>query len=250
MSEHEQEFMTGGELVYRATDQATFQDSDGAMVVEGKMVPYNEPTEINSRIEGHFFEMFLPRALRKTITEQANRMRLLFEHGKDRLGVQSLGKIEELREEDDGAYFRARLFDSVPPLIVDGLRNNQYGSSIRFKPEKWLPIRGKATDYNPEGIEERHITEAVVREISLTPFPQYAGATAHMRSITDEIAAKELLGGDPVALLDLLNRVAQQEEPQHSEREEPEDQAPEPSRRTQPVHDYLNPEEGEPSWRL
>ena len=61
-----------------------------------------------------------------------------------------------------------------------------------------------------------------------------------------EEAAKQLIG-DPIKLLELLNSGV---EPQHSEREEPPEEVPAESRRTQPVHDYLAPEEGDSSWRL
>ncbi len=258
MSEHaqeeleEREEMSGGELVYRASEPSAMhfrEDEGSASILEGRMMPYGEWGEIRSRVEGHFMERFAPGSLAKTMREQATKMRALFEHGLDLLGTQAIAEIDELREEADGAYYRASLLDGLPPLLVAGLRRGLYGSSIRYEPVKWDRVRyPKRSEHNPEGIPEITVREGMVKEFSVTTFPVYAGATARIRSLSDEISAKQLLG-DPVRLLELLNR-STETEPQHSEREEPEEQAPVASRSTQPVHDYLNTEEDDSSWRL
>ena len=249
----ERENMDGGEFAYRAIEPEAMhfrQEGDAAPVLEGRMMPYDEWTEIRSSVEGHFMERFAPGSLAKTMNEQATRIRMLLEHGMDRLGRQPIAAIESFRDEPDGAYYRASLLDGLPPLIVSGLRRGLYGSSVRFKPIKWDRVRSPGkSEHNPEGMEERTVREGFVKELSAVTFPAYAGATAMVRSLTDEIAAKQLLG-DPERLLEFL-RTSTPAEPQHSEqREEPEDQAPAESRSTQPVHDYLGPQEGEPSWRL
>jgi hypothetical protein len=251
-TEHEPqvENVNGGELVYRATEPEAMhlvEAEDSAPVLEGRMMPYDEWTEIKSRVEGHFLERFAPGALAKTMAERSDRIRVLFEHGLDVLGGQTIAAIEEMREEPDGAYYRASLLDGLPNLLLAGLRRGLYGSSVRYGPVKLDRVRSpRRSEHNPEGLEERTVREGFVKEFSVTTFPQYAGATASIRSLTDDIAAHRLLG-DP-RYLDLLGN--KPTEPQHSEREEPEDQAPEQSRSTQPVHDYLDTEEGEPSWRL
>jgi len=183
------------------------------------------------------------------MNEKASRVRMMWEHGLDTVvGRQAIAEIEELRDESDGAHYRAVLLDGLPELLVSGLRRGLYGSSIRFGPIKWDRVRyPKRSDYNPGRIPEHTIREAFVKEISITPFPQYSGTTAHVRSSTDEIAARQLLG-DPARLIEIA-RATHLTEPQHSEREEPLE-APGPSRSTQPTHDYLQPEKGDPSWRL
>jgi HK97 family phage prohead protease len=255
MSETEVENVQGGEFAYRAIEPDAMhlrEEGDGAPVLEGRMMPYGEWTEINSSVEGHFMERFAPGSLAKTMNEQASRIRVLLEHGLDRLGRQAIAAIEGFRDEQDGAYYRAALLDGLPPLLVSGLRRGLYGSSVRFKPVKWDRVRSPgASEHNPEGIEERTVREGFVKELSVVTFPAYSGATAMVRSLTDEIAAKQLLG-DPERLLDYL-RATPPAEPPHSEREEPdvEDvEAPAPSRSTRPVHDYLRPEEDDQSWRL
>ena len=253
MSETEVENVSGGEFAYRAIEPEAMhfrQEGDGAPVLEGRMMPYDEWTEINSSVEGHFMERFAPGSLAKTMNEQVSRIRVLLEHGMDRLGRQAIAAIENFRDEPDGAYYRAGLLDGLPPLLVAGLKRGLYGSSVRFKPIKWDRVRSPGvSEHNPDGIEERTVREGFVKELSVVTFPAYSGATAMVRSLTDEIAAKQLLG-DPERLLEFLRTSNTPAEPQHSVREEPEDQAPAPSRSTQPVHDYLNPEKGDPSWRL
>ena len=256
MSETESEqleTLSGGELVYRATEPAamSFREEEGATVIEGRMMPYGEWTEVRSRIEGHFLERFAAGSLAKTMVERATKIRAMWEHGLDNvLGRQTIADIDELRDEPDGAYYRATLLDGIPKLLVSGLRRGLYGSSVRFEPIKWDRARfPKRSEQNPLRLPEHTIREALVKEFSITPFPVYAGATARVRSLTDEIAAKQLLG-DPVRLLEFLNGTGERHEPPHSEREEPHQQAPAESRRTQPAHDYLRPEEDDRSWML
>ena len=243
----EHENMNGGDPAFRVLE-LHYREADGDQAPElsGRMMPYNEWTEINSRIEGHFMERFTPGALAKTLVEQASRIRMLFEHCRDTtLGRQTIAEPLEFRDEDDGAYYRASPLEGIPPLIMSGLRRGLYGASILFEPIKWERVRfpGKA-EHNPAGIEEHTIREAAVREISITAFPAYLGTSASVRSITDEVHARQLLG-DPMHLLELLNAKT---EPPHSA--QPEEPSPEPSRRTQPPRNYLQTEEGSPSWRL
>jgi hypothetical protein len=231
---------------------------------------------------------------------------VLFEHGMDAvLGRQAIAQIGELADQPDGAYYTANLFRGIPDLLVEGIRAGQYGSSIRFAPipGKWDRVRSpKPSDYNPEGIPEVTIREARVQEFSVVTFPQYDGATAGIRSLTDEVAARQLLV-NPERLLEIIEQTravampagmsmmpsgvkackmggnqgfngggachihdgsqasmvaamgkatadSKRSEPQHSEREEPVDPAPERSRSTQPIRDYLKPEEAEPTWLL
>lgn len=210
------EALSGGESAYRATApelMRLLEDAGETPVLEGRMMPYNEWTEVNSPIEGHFMERFAPGSLAKTMSEQGARIRALFEHGFDAvLGMQAIADVPQFREEDDGAYFRADLLDGLPPLLVSGLRRGLYGSSIRFKPVKGEKVRSpKPSDYNPKGLPEITYREASMREFSVVTFPQYAGATAHVRSITDEI--RQLRGLTPM----IESKPAEVSEPQHSD---------------------------------
>jgi hypothetical protein len=108
------------EMLFRAA-------GDGGGVLAGRMMPYGEWTEVNSLKEGHFLERFAPGALAgNAIPAMAKRIRVLFEHGLDTvLGRQAIAAIEEMRDEPDGAYYRARLLDGLPELLVAGLRRGR-----------------------------------------------------------------------------------------------------------------------------
>jgi phage head maturation protease len=54
--------------------------------------------------------------------------------------------------------------------------------------------RPKKTDWNPRGIPERTVQEARVMEFGPVTFPAYAGATAGLRSMTDEFLLATLGG--------------------------------------------------------
>lgn len=262
MSENEQvETLDGGELVYRASQPEAMlfrEEGDGGLMLSGRMMPYGEWAEVRSSVEGHFMERFELGSLAKTLKERATRIRALFEHGMDFLGRQPIATIDAFRDEDDGAYYDASLLRGLPDLLVEGLRRGVYGSSIRFRPIKWDRVRSPAqSEHNPDGIPEHTIREAFVQEFSVVTFPQYEGATASVRSLTDEVAARQLLR-DPERLIEIIRSTS---EPQHSGREEPVAEAeladpaepsevtdPERSRSTQPVRDYLKPRGGDKKW--
>jgi HK97 family phage prohead protease len=146
------------------------------------MVPYNEWTEVDSKREGNFLERFAPGSLSKALKERGSRIRALFQHGMDSLiGRQPIADIEEMWEREDGAHFRSRLLEGVPELIVSGLRRGLYGSSISFRASKFERVsHPRRSAHNPDGVEERTITEAGIYEFSLVTFPQYQGATARV----------------------------------------------------------------------
>jgi HK97 family phage prohead protease len=157
----------------------------------GHFAVFNEWTRIESDFEGTFMERIVPGAFKKTFDEGRARMKVLFNHGKDpTLGNQILGQIEQLREDEKGAYYEVALHEGIPPLLMSGLRGGQYGSSFRFKVmrEDFL-ARPKASAYNPDALPERSLLEAYVPEFGPVTYPAYVGATAGIRSITDELMA-------------------------------------------------------------
>ena len=241
-------------MLYRLSspDLLIFRDGEEPML-EGRVVPYDEWSEIDSVVEGHFFERFAHGSFTKTLAERSDRVRVYFEHGRSKIfDSQPIAEIQATWEQPDGVYFRASLLDGLPDLFRDGLRRGLYGASVGAKVIKVDRSRSpQKTEHNPTGIEERTYKEMRAYDYSITPRPHYASATVALRSITDDLLVERLME-DPKRLLDLIARREQEPtEPQHSEpREEPEDQASEESRSTQPVHDYLNRKEGDPSWRL
>lgn len=159
---------------------------DGMPVLHGRGAVYDEWTEINSRVEGHFMERFSAGAFTKTINEQGPRIRCLFNHGQDpSIGMKPLGPITDLSERGDGVHYEVQLLDTdYNRSLVPGLEAGLYGSSFRFGIIKKSDERKRVT--NDKGILERTITEAYMRELGPTPFPAYGGTTAGIRSLTDE----------------------------------------------------------------
>jgi HK97 family phage prohead protease len=176
------EVVSGGEFSFRAADPVAPVSPDDAndLVIEGRMMPYDQWTEISSKSEGHFMERFRPGAFAKTMVERASQVRALFEHGIDStFGRQVIASVDRMWEQPDGAYFRATLLDGLPPLLTNGIRRGLYGSSVRYRPVSSDRVRYPArSEYNPKGIPEVTVREAFLMEFSVTPFPAYPGATA------------------------------------------------------------------------
>ncbi len=153
------------------------------MTLVGHFARFNEWAEIDSYSEGHFLERIAPGSFVRTLAE--DRIRVTLNHGKDPdLGDKPIASPDVLREDPEGAWYEAPLLDGVPLLVVSGLRARQYGSSFRFEVIGEDFDRGaKRSDYNPQGLPERTITEARVHEFGPVTYPAYEGATAGLRTL-------------------------------------------------------------------
>jgi len=178
----------------------------GPGVLAGHFAVFNEWTEIKSLFEGHFLERIAPGAFKKTFSERADKIKVLFEHGQDPdIGNKPLGKVRSLGEDEHGASYEVDLFDGIPALIMDGLRHDQYGSSFRFRVEREdLDRNPKRSEHNPDGLPERTIKEVHLAEFGPVTFPAYAGATAGLRSGTDHFVF-QIIERDPELIRSLLN---------------------------------------------
>lgn len=172
-------------------------DTEAAPVMAGHFAVFDQWTEISSFFEGRFLERFQQGAFKKTFSENRDGMRALFQHGYDpQVGDKPLGPIEVLEEQERGAYYEVPLLDAgyVRDLVLPGLRAGLYGASFRFSVVKEeINNKPERSDHNPEGLPERTVTEAKVREFGPVTFPAYAGATAGLRSMTDEFVLGHLL---------------------------------------------------------
>jgi HK97 family phage prohead protease len=190
--------------------RAASLQEDGTTMV-GYLAVWNDRAKVNSQVEGRFIERVMPGAFMKTIKENRNRMRVIYDHGQDpRFGRHPLGPIQELKEDQRGVYYEVPLLDTSNNRdLLPGLRAGVYGSSFRFRPTKMdppvYPLR--ATPENPERWEERTVRELEMVEFGPTPFPYYPGATAGIRSMTDEYRSRQL-GIDPDELRVHLARTA------------------------------------------
>jgi phage head maturation protease len=116
-------------------------------------------------------------------------MRVLFQHGQDpQVGDKPLGPIDVLAEDKRGAYYEVPLLDApYVREILPGLRAGLYGASFRFSVQREEFDRdAEPSDHNPQGLPERTLKEVAVREFGPVTFPAYAGASAGVRSLTDD----------------------------------------------------------------
>ncbi len=172
-------------------------DDEGPVMV-GHFAVFDQWTEICSIFEGHFLERFAPGAFKKTIAENLESMRVLFQHGFDpMLDEKPLGPIRSLEEDSEGdhadgvagVWYEVPLLDAsyVRDQVLPGLEKDLYGASMRFRVirEEFDREPGES-EHNPDGLPERTVKEAQVREFGPVTFPAYEGASAGIRSLTDE----------------------------------------------------------------
>lgn len=183
---------------YRVDHEADMEireEGESSPVLYGHFNRFNEWATIRSIREGTFLERTLPGAFSKTIAESRDKMRVLFNHGHDILGQQILGPIRSLEEDETGARYEVDIFDSVPRLIMDGLRAHLYSASMRMRVlREDFDEYPKRSDHNPDGLPERTIREAQVIEFGPVTFGAYAGATSGVRSLTDVFDLKTYVG--------------------------------------------------------
>ena len=200
--------------LYRAlpgieTRAADSTDSGALPTLVGHFAVFNRWTEISSWFEGNFLERIAPGAFSKTMGEQRDRVKVLYDHGYDpTLGNKPLGPIDELKEDDTGGYYEVPLIDTdynrgfIVPAVEAGL----LGASFRFRviADEWNDDPG-ASDANPKGIPERTIKEVRLFEFGPVTFPAYPdGTTAGLRSLTDHyveraLRIEDLLNDSPLA---------------------------------------------------
>lgn len=189
MSTTEEHWRPPRDELVRSAAETVFEDDGGRAKMRGHFAVFNEWTEIDSVFEGHFMERIAPGAFKKTFqSPQRERIRVLLNHGRDpELGDKPIGEVESLEEDGVGARYVVDLFDGVPPLVREGIERGQYGASFRFRvmQEQFDP-HPEISDHNPEGLPERTVKEAHTFEFGPTPFGAYDGATAGMRSMTDD----------------------------------------------------------------
>ena len=180
---------------------------DGGMpTMFGYFARIGEWARISSMWEGDFMERSERGSFVKTIKENRANMRVTLNHGSDPVaGDKPLGPITELREDETGPYYEVPLLNtSYNHDILPGLEAGLYGASrrLRVMKERFVEKPGRS-DHNPEGIPERTILEEAVEEFGPVTFPAYQGASAGVRSLTDDYIVRQLMG-DPDKLAQLM----------------------------------------------
>lgn len=186
--------MKGTTTEYRAFSRAPEMRDDGAEMptMVGTLAVFNEWTEIHSRSEGHFLERIAPSAFTRTVKNNIDQMRVLFQHGKDpQIGEKPLGPISNINVTGSEVRYEVPLFDTsynrdlIPLLNADP---PVLGSSFRFETvdQDWKRRPGRSA-HNPRGLDERTVTEVRMPEFGPVTFPAYRGTKAGLRSLTDEM---------------------------------------------------------------
>lgn len=251
-------------------------EGDGAdgPVMAGHFAVFNQWTEINSMWEGNFLERFAPGSMKKTIRESRDKMKVLFQHGMDPvLGDKPLGPIQDLREDDVGAFYEVPLLDApyVRENVLPGLEAGLYGASFRFRVmrEEWVEEPDPSDD-NPQGLPERTVKEAQVAEFGPVTFPAYDAATAGLRSLTDDFImrcfardperlremfetaqrAAENPDDDPGETADAVETTDAPPDDTSGRREQDTPSAPAVTATRKGARNYLTPRKEHPSWLL
>jgi HK97 family phage prohead protease len=149
----------------------------------GYIIRFDEPTEIDSW-EGRFIERIAPGAAKKTLKDNGDAIKILFDHGHDpNIGSKPLAK-PQWEEDEEGVRYEGELFDcDYCRELVPGLEAGQYGASFKFRVIKEsFDEEPEPSDENPEGLPERTIEELKLYEGGPVVFPAYVGASAGVRS--------------------------------------------------------------------
>lgn len=174
------------------------EEGQSRPVLHGHFAVFDTWARIDSAFEGTFMERLSPGAFKKAISEQRDRIRVLFNHGQDPvIGNKPLGPIRTLEEDEVGAYYEVPLSDTsynrdVEQLLRDGL----LGASFRFsviKEEFNRNTKRTTGPHNLDGLPERTIQEVELHEFGPVTFPAYASATAGVRSQTDDYIRRLLV---------------------------------------------------------
>lgn len=164
--------------------------------------------EIDSWFEGTFMERTMPGSFKKTIRENGNNVKVLFDHGMDyQIGNKVLGAIETLKEEANGPHAEVPLLDtSYNRDLLPGLEAGLYGSSFRFRviKDEWNDEPG-VSEWNPKGLPERSIKEVKLMEFGPVTFPANPDSTAGVRALTDEFHGR-IRARNPEVYSDLVAR--------------------------------------------
>ena len=172
------------------------EEEEERPLLNGHFAVFDQWTEIDSAFEGHFMERLAPGAFAQSIKVKRDQIRVLFQHGQDpQIGNKPLGPLRELNEDKVGGYYEVPLLDtSYNRDILPGLREGLYGSSFRFSVMKEdFKRTAPKSPYNPNGLPERTVQEVDLMELGPVTFPAYAGATAGVRSETDDYIRRLLV---------------------------------------------------------
>lgn len=147
-----------------ASEVRSIDDSGKKLIIRGYAILFNNPTQIWDRENGHYEEIIMPTALKKT---DLSDVYLLGGHNPDNLLART-GKNLRLEVDDTGLFFEAELPNTQLArdyynLVEGGILD---GTSFEFR-----------TYDEPHGGKRQVSDITLLREITLTPFPAYSEAS-------------------------------------------------------------------------
>lgn len=160
---------------YAPWDVTETRDTGDGLTLEGYAAVFDTPTRIDSW-EGKFDEQIARGAFRKTIRERTPVMQ--FDHGHDtRTGSVPIGSIELLREDKQGLFVRARLFDND---LVRPIRDAIAGGALSGMSFRFNVVKDEWDD--SADVPSRTIREVRLHELGPVVFPAYPETTVGVRA--------------------------------------------------------------------
>ena len=191
-------------ICLRSVEFRATGDAGDGRTLEGYAAVFDTPTRIQSW-EGEFDEEIAHGAFKKTMKRRTPVLQ--FDHGRDqRTGSVPIGSIDELSEDQQGLFVRARLFDNpvVEPIrqAIEGQAIT--GMSFRFQVarEQWSDKDGKKIkedelprllwEPGDRGPLKRTIIEVdPLHELGPVVFPAYDATSVGVRSLLAQITPDE-----------------------------------------------------------
>ncbi len=162
----------------RSVDFRMVENSDG-QTLEGYAAVFDSPTVINGW-EGHFVEVIERGAFARTVRNNPKPV-MQFDHGAHPMvGGLPIGTIQELREDDEGLFVRAKLHDNwlIEP-VRDAIREGSLtGMSFKFT----IPEGGVTVTRGEDDIEIHTLTDLDLHELGPVVWPAYKETSVGVRS--------------------------------------------------------------------
>ena len=173
-------------MLVRSFDFESRAQGDGR-TLEGYAAVFNQPTRI-AAFGGDFDEVILPGAFKRSL--EARTPVLQFEHGRDpRVGAVPIGSVQDIREDKQGLFVRANLYDNQ---VVEPVRQAIAGGSIRGMSFRFSIPKGGDTWISRDGeIDLREIHDTDTAEIGPVVHPAYDTTTVSVRSLLAQLDPDE-----------------------------------------------------------
>lgn len=191
-------------ICLRAAEFRAEGDTGDGRTLEGYAAVFNTPTRIRSW-EGEFDEEIAPGAFKRTLRSRTPVLQ--FDHGRDqRTGTVPIGTIEDLREDSQGLFVSARLFDND---LVEPIRQAIEGKAITGMSFRFAVAEERWTDKDGKKVRDDELAELLwmpgergplkrtilrvdpLHELGPVVFPAYEATTVGVRSLLAQLTPDE-----------------------------------------------------------